>query len=312
MLQPHIYILGSGSIGLALAASLIENGRTVTLVRTSATNMPRQTIEITANEIGRVAKTYPVDMLSLDQVVDAEGILAITAKAFANAQIATALKGKTAGSPIVLMQNGLDIEQPFLDAGFNAVYRCILYTTSQKMGAFSVQYLSLKPCPVGVIRGTIAQLNTTIQQLHSEKFRFQIDNNIQNAIWEKVIFNAVFNTICPLLEAHNGVFFREQRAAELAKAVITECAQVAGALGQAIDPDQLLNQVLVISKGSDGQRPSTVDDIALGRPTELAFLNKAIVQAAKTHAPAVDVSKTKLLGELAMMKAELALKTASK
>ena len=41
------------------------------------------------------------------------------------------IKESAGSSPVVILQNGLDVERPFIEAGFPAIYRCVLFTTSQ-------------------------------------------------------------------------------------------------------------------------------------------------------------------------------------
>ncbi len=302
-----VYILGSGAVGLALAASLIEAGRNVTLVRTSHAEIPKKWVDITVNEMEKPSATYAVETVSLDQLSRLTGIIAVTAKAFANGAIADQLKTKAANDvPIVLMQNGLDIEQPFIENGFAEVYRCVLYVTSQKKGAFAAQFRSVKSSPIGVMAGSGAQLQSIVDRLHTSAFHFHTADHILLAVWQKVIFNAVFNTICPMLDTDNGIFVRDAEVAGLAAEVITECCQVAAAFGLQIDPHQISSQLQVLSKGSYGQNCSTLEDIKNGRETEIGVLNHAIVLAAKSHAPEVDVSTTKLMGDLTLFKAKQA------
>ena len=303
-----IYILGSGAVGLALAASLIEAGRNVTLVRTSHSGISRKWVDITVNEMEKRPSTYAVETASLDQLHTLTGIIAVTAKAFANDAIAAQLKYKAGhDNPIVLMQNGLDIEEPFIEAGFSEVYRCVLYVTSQKKGPFKAQFRSVKSSPIGVMAGNGADLQSVVDMLHTTAFHFHTAENILLAIWQKVIFNAVFNTICPMLDTDNGIFVRDAEVAGLAGEIIKECCQVAAAFGLRIDPVQISSQLLVLSKGSYGQNCSTLEDINNGRETELSVLNQAIVQTAAKHAPHVDLSTTRLMGEVTMLKAKQAL-----
>jgi 2-dehydropantoate 2-reductase len=88
-----------------------------------------------------------------------------------------------------------------------------------------------------------------------------MEENIQILIWKKVITNCVFNSICPLLEIDNGVFHRNAAALEIGKKVIGECIEVADANGIALTTDDVLQNVLTISKMSDGQKISTYQDI---------------------------------------------------
>jgi 2-dehydropantoate 2-reductase len=110
--------------------------------------------------------------------------------------------------------------------------------------------------------------------------RFRVETDIQREIWRKAIINAVFNSICPLLEVDNGVFVRDADVAGMAREVIRECVALTDRLELGLSEPELLEQLLLISRRSDGQLISTLQDLRSGRPTEIPFLNTAIAGVA--------------------------------
>jgi 2-dehydropantoate 2-reductase len=123
----RFYILGAGAIGLSLAVHLVRQGRQVTAVRTSVVDQPRQNIEITLQHDGGQRIMAPIETVSLSQMNQMDGMIVVAAKAYANQHIATTLKPLIGSSPIVLLQNGLGVEQPYSDLLFSHIFRCILY-----------------------------------------------------------------------------------------------------------------------------------------------------------------------------------------
>ncbi|WP_071836934.1 ketopantoate reductase family protein [Terrimonas ferruginea] len=113
--------------------------------------------------------------------------------------------------------------------------------------------------------------------------------------------NSVFNSVCPLLETDNGIFHRNVAALEIARTVIAECIAVARTQGISLTASEVEESLLKISKLSDGQLISTYQDILAGRRTEIDTLNFEIVRMAGN----VNVSNTKLLGELVRLKADM-------
>jgi 2-dehydropantoate 2-reductase len=302
-----IYILGAGAIGLALAAHLVNEGKKVVLVRTSTSAVARDSIEITLKDCKQMKEDVraKVSIASLSSLTTLNGIVVVTTKTYANELIAKQLKDKGSSSPIVLMQNGIGIEKPYFDAGFKEIYRCVLYATSQKSSDYEVRFRMIKSSPVGIIEGNEDQLRACVDQLSTQDFTFHAEPNIQEEIWKKGIINAVFNTICPLLEVDNGIFYRNKGVAEIANEVIGECVGVAHALGLKLNQQELMEQVLNISKGADGQLISTLQDILNHRETEIDTLNLEIARVAESLPSKIDVSKTKLLGELIQVKSTL-------
>lgn len=294
-----VFILGAGAIGLALAVKLSKYGRSVQLVHTHSEVEAGSPVSVVLND-GKTGEREQVilPVCSLATIETLNGVIAITAKSYANVQIAAQLKEKACQSPIILMQNGIGVETPFLKAGFAAIYRCILYSASHRTGRYAVQFCMFKSSQVGVVRGTQTALERLIAQLSTPDFVFHSEPHIQQAIWKKGIINAVYNTICPLLEVDNGIFMRDPATAKIASEVIAECVQVAAAIGIPLDKQMILDEVLNISRVTDGQLASTLQDLHHKRQTEIDSLNLEIVRVAERVTPRVDVPRTKLLGQL--------------
>ena len=58
-------------------------------------------------------------------------------------------------------------------------------------------------------------LQTIVKQLDTPEFGFKSEANIQHIIWKKAIANCVFNSVCPLLEADNGILYGMRRRLNL-------------------------------------------------------------------------------------------------
>ncbi len=300
-----VYILGAGTIGLALAVHLVNNDKKVVLGRTSTHDTPQGSVIVNVNYDKSSDIKARVDVISLSKLSDLVGVIVITAKAYANELIANQLKEMNTNSPIIIMQNGIGVEQPYRQAGFTEIYRCVLYSGGQKTGTYEVQFRSIKSSPIGIIEGNEETLQACVEQISTTNFKFHAEPEIQAEIWAKGIINSVFNTICPLLETDNGIFFRDSRVAEMAKDLVNECIKVAQAQNINLNRQMLMEQVLEISEGSEGQLVSTLQDIQNQRETEIGSLNLEIARIADTVSPKVDVSKTKLLGDMIQIKASM-------
>jgi 2-dehydropantoate 2-reductase len=300
-----IYIIGRGAIGKALAVFLAVNNRKVVLLRGSVDDGLKHTEEFQVTLNNSVELTASVEVSTLSAVTEMKGIVVITNKSFGNADLARALKTKITDSPLVILQNGLGVEQPFVDAGYPAVYRCVLFVTSQNLSQSAVRFKPVSACPIGVVKGNDSQLSHITSRLTTEHFQFRTEIDIEYVTWRKAIINCAFNSICPLLETDNGIFHRDNDALALARQVITECSMIANKKGITINPDDVMENLLLISRSSDGQLISTLQDIRAGQRTEIDTLNFAVARVAEEMGLTAQVSGTKLLGELTRLKARL-------
>jgi len=306
--QETIYILGSGAVGFPLAAYLANASRTVVAVRTSRNDVPKSTINVTVQDANNRISA-PIETISLSNLTNLDGTLVITTKSYTNPAIALLLKERKATGPLVIMQNGVGVERPFLDAGFGAVCRCVLYVTSQPTSKFQFSFRPITASPIGIIAGQEAELSKWVDQLNTPGFPFRAETNIQKEIWKKAIINSVFNSICPLLDVDNNVFVRDEATANLARQLVTECIALTDRLNIGLSESEVMQQIIRISTGSK-QLISTLQDIRNGRQTEIESLNLEIARQAASLQPPLYLPQTELLGKIILAKSALHRKTA--
>jgi 2-dehydropantoate 2-reductase len=300
-MEKHVYIIGAGAIGKALAVFLQLNQQKVTLLRGSVDNGAHSLEKVSVAFESKILETE-IEISSLSNFRKLDGIIVLSSKSFGNENLAQVLSTKTGKSPVILLQNGLGVEQAFIDRDFPEIYRCVLFVTSQVMESGEVRFKPVADCPIGTVKGTGLLLTEVIQTLNTSWFRFVDEPNIQTVIWKKAIVNSVFNSVCPLLDIDNGIFHRDTNALELAGRIITECLLVATEKGILLSKDEVLESLLRISRFSDGQLISTLQDIRLGRRTEIGTLNGAIVTIATKLNMAHLVPETRLLWEMTRLK----------
>ncbi|HEY4417352.1 MAG TPA: 2-dehydropantoate 2-reductase [Verrucomicrobiae bacterium] len=299
--KENIYILGCGAIGLTLAACLANTGRKVLAVRTSKNDAPVGDIIVIVHT-GEAKLKTSVAMVSLSNLTTLDGVVVVTAKSYANKMIAAALVERRFSGPIILLQNGLGVEHPFIESGFAEMYRCVLYATAQTISENEVTFRPIASCPIGLVKGDAANLEEYVNLLSTPHFSFHAEANIQRDMWKKVIINSVFNSICPLLDTDNGVFVRDVAATKLAEEIVAECIVLAEANGIILVKSELMTQILQISQGSQGVSISTLQDIKNGRATEISSLNLELARIAATMNLSAQLKRTELLGQLVLIK----------
>lgn len=300
-----VNIIGAGAVGKALAVLLQNEGRDVRLIRGRAHEKALGKQPITINLIGGTQVIQEMALTTLSQYNKLEGLIVITTKSFGNAMLASELRKKVTNADVVLLQNGLGIEHPFIAHSFPSLMRCVLFLTSQLDTENIVEFKAIRPSAIGVVHGTDERLANVVSTLNTSAFPFQEEKNIQPVIWSKAIINCVFNSICPLLETDNGIFYREKEVLQMGIEVIREGIAVAQLKGIALKEEDIIERLLQISKTSDGQLISTLQDMRANRPTEIETLNLAIASMGDEEGREDSVQRNTLLGKLVWWKSQL-------
>jgi 2-dehydropantoate 2-reductase len=304
-MNEDIYIVGAGAVGKTLAVFLKHKGKNVTIIRGSQDNQLSIFEEISILINGNIQISELIEVRTLSSYSQLNGLVILTNKSFGNSGLATKLARKAIDCPIVLLQNGLGVERAFLHFEFTSLYRCVLFVSCENVSESIVKYKSVAPSPIGVINGKRSSLESIVSLLGNEYMKFEADSDINVLVWKKAIANCVFNSICPLLEVDNGIFFRDSIAFQIAQSVIFECVTIANKLGVNINVSEVEEQLLMISKRSHGQFISTHQDIKNGRMTEIDSFNYEVVRLAAELGLPGQVTNTKILGELIMVKSKL-------
>lgn len=114
------------------------------------------------------------------------------------------------------------------------------------------------------------------------------------AIWAKVAFNCVMNSLCALASIPVSALARYDGFDSLAGSILDEIARVAAADGVTVDTGGVLAVMRAqFSPSASGDHlASMLQDLMNGRPTEIAHLNGAVAARASAHGIPVPVNET--------------------
>lgn len=305
-----IYILGSGAVGFPLGGFLSLAGKDVVAVRTSPDLSAQRGGEVDVGVeyaqdgwVNTTIRTMALSQLSWG----AQGVFVICAKAFANEELAKVLADKQVRGPLVILQNGLGVERPYMELlPKHTLVRGVLYMTSQRRDQQShvFYFRAIQASRLGLMQGEREDLDGVVDALNTAWFPFEMEEDIRREVWRKAIVNSVFNSICPLLEVDNGYFSRDLGGLGLAHEMVEECVALTRRLGIDLTSKDVMQQILRISSGST-QWISTLQDIKRGRMTEIESLNLAIAREAASLMPPLPVTKVEWLGRMVLAKSQL-------
>ncbi|MGE4338523.1 MAG: ketopantoate reductase family protein [Pigmentiphaga sp.] len=107
--------------------------------------------------------------------------------------------------------------------------------------------------------------------------RLEFSDNVMGALWFKLILNCAFNALSAVTQRPYGELWPAPGVRDTVRVVIEECLAVAKAEGVGL-PEDPWPSVEAIAASMPGQRSSTAQDLARGKPTEIDYLNGAIVR----------------------------------
>ncbi|WP_171798652.1 MULTISPECIES: 2-dehydropantoate 2-reductase [unclassified Novosphingobium] len=107
--------------------------------------------------------------------------------------------------------------------------------------------------------------------------------SVKVAIWEKVIFNAALNGICALTRMTVGEVGDFAPARDLALQVVAEGITIALANDVAVDGERVRQAVAFAMTHHRAHKPSMLQDVEAGRPTEVDAIQGGLLAAAHRH-----------------------------
>ena len=119
-----------------------------------------------------------------------------------------------------------------------------------------------------------------------------VDPNVLVAIWEKAAFNAAMNAISAVSGMRVGEMADSPDIRAIAAAVVRETVATARAAGIEADEPRIRAAMEHAYTGHRDHRPSMLQDLAAGRPTEIESINGAISSYARRFGVSVPVIET--------------------
>ncbi len=276
-------VVGAGPVGGIVAAFLAKGGYEVTLCDVVPSLLepaldPGILIEGADSFQARVARvTTRVD----DLANDPPDVIFITVKATALPMITSALEGFiTQGRYVVSWQNGIDTELVLAQTlGPEAVMRAVVNFGS----------ILVKP---GHVHVAFHHRPHYIQELHrdSRDAAIGISNvltecgldshhttQIRNMVWSKAVNNSCMNPVCAVTGKTMAEVINDPILFNLVDLLLKEGVSVARANELSLGPDFYPDCMQYI-KTAGHHKPSMLQDIEAGRPTEVDYINGKIIE----------------------------------
>lgn len=285
----RVAVIGGGSVGLGVAASLAQAGAAVTLlVRPGAVEALRAAPITVAGMLGehRIEPGAVAVAAAGDPPMECD-VAVVTTKAHDVAAVLRpfAAPGR-APRAVLLMQNGLgsaDAARGVLGPGV-PVFSAVMYIGMQKQGVAHVAVNAFaSPVLAGALLGDdIAPLAPLFEIAPRGFLPIVHAPDVRNTILAKLLFNSCMNPTGALIGRSYGELLENPHSRALITRLADETIRVYAAHGFAPardGEDYVANRMIpmVIPKSAP-HRSSMVQDLEAGRRTEIDFLNGAVVR----------------------------------
>ena len=207
----------------------------------------------------------------------------------AGAQIAPHL---APGVPVWCLQNGVDNAERLSAVLGREAHAALVYLGAEMAGPGHVKHHGRGDLVVGA--GPAAA--PMVALCASAGVPVAVSENVRGALWAKLIVNCAWNALSAITQQPYGRLIEGAGVRAVLRDVVAECLAVAQAEGVVLPGDAAatLQAVEAIAAALPGQRSSTAQDLARGRPSEIAHLNGLVVARGAAHGIATPANRVLL------------------
>ena len=294
-----ITILGAGAMGSLFGGLLAESGQTVTLLDINDVHIEairehglRLETDSGDRQISALKACRP------EKATAPPDLLVVFTKSLHTASALDGISSLIGPQTLVLtLQNGLGNVETI--SRFTPMERILVGMTTWPADVAGPGHVRSHGQGIIRIRGAARveafDIAEVADALSKAGLQCTIDPAVWKAIWEKVAFNAALNGICAVTGCTVDQLGATPEGMALASAVIDEVITVARAEGVEASADHCRESVFHAITHHVGHKPSMLQDVLAGRPTEVGAINGAVVEKGELSGIAVPHTKTLLV-----------------
>ncbi len=281
-----IAVMGAGAVGCWYGGLLARAGHDVSLV-----GRPAHVEAMQQNGLRLQSRDFdePVSVrASTDATVVADADLVLCCvKAPDTVAAATAMAPHLRADTVVLsLQNGVDNAEQLQRVLPQRVVPTVVYVATAMAGPGHVQHFG---------RGELVLSHDglpadALAAFEAAGIPVQLSDNVQGALWSKLILNSAFNALSAITQVPYGVLWPSQGMEAVVRDLVDECEAVAAAEGIALPQDSWA-AIQKIAESMPAQYSSTAQDLARGKPSEIDHLNGFVVRRGQALGVATPVNR---------------------
>ncbi|HQH88448.1 MAG TPA: 2-dehydropantoate 2-reductase [Rectinema sp.] len=291
-----ISVIGSGAMGSLFGGNLAIAGENVVLYdvyREHIDTVNKEGLSIEDAETGKITVVHPQASSDPESVKNSD-VLLIFVKSTNTESVANQFKSFAAPHTIVLtLQNGLG-NDAILVKHFG-IERTAIGVTSQGatfLGPGKIKHAGKGPTHITMADGNKTKLQDLAAALGRAGFETYISDEVTSLVWSKLIINVGINALTALLNVKNGQLLEYEDIKQVMADLVKEALIVVKKKGIQLIYDDPLAQVYEVARKTASNSSSMLQDFQKNRPTEIDFINGAVVNEAQKLGISVPVNET--------------------
>lgn len=292
----HFLIYGAGALGQTLGCMLAADGNQVTLV------IRKRFIDVINRDgltVSGIFGDYHVDggQLTLTESISSESgsdfdAVLITTKSYDTAAaVADIASMKSCTCPVISMQNGCgNVEQLEAEFGISRSFGARIITGFEiKQPAQVTITVSADDVHIGsCLPGTIPEPAATIAEaINRSGLPCKAVEDVHRSLFAKLLYNCTLNPLGAILGVNYGRLSEIEETKRVMNEIITETFHVITAVGAELEwesPEQYQKIFYdTLLPATYDHRPSMLQDLEQGKPTEIDALTGYVSKNGKAH-----------------------------
>ncbi|MGE0063505.1 MAG: ketopantoate reductase family protein [Xanthobacteraceae bacterium] len=286
---PAFAVMGAGAVGGFFGAKLAMAGAPVTLIGRPAFAEAIARNGLLFEHGGRI-ETIAVTATTKPAGVAGARYVLFCVKSGDTDTAAKAMAPHLAGDAVVLsLQNGVGNAERIRAHVSCPVVPALVYAASQMPKPGHVRHTGGGRLVIG--GADRALLDEVVALFARADVPVTISPDIDAELWTKLLTNCAYNAVSALTMMPYAKMLAMPEVKDVMRTAAEEVFAVARARGIKIDPG-IFDRLFDFAQSMPTQISSTAQDIARGRPTEIDYLNGAVVREGEVLGVATPVNRT--------------------
>ena len=295
-----VMILGAGAVGCVVGGYLCKAGYRVQLVNRNAdTSVAVKTHGLRIETENEILVSHP-DAVQPHQAAPARFILCFTKTYQTSDAVLSVLPQLDKQSIFVTMQNGLGNGEMISHLTGHEVLQGVTLIPASVLEPAYIRSHGAHKSWLGPVnpdsQPQITAAQTLSHMLSASGVKTEYHLDVSPPIWQKACFNVAMNGVSALADASPGLIGDTAALVSEVHLIADEAIQVGQALGVSIDQQQMHDMISFACAEHRYHQPSMLQDVRHQRKTEIASLNRYIVD--KAQQIGIDVPRCALIAAL--------------